>query len=292
MPSITWLDRGVKALRALVSRTQRMHRTPFAVALVAAAVVLAWALDLDFGVDQRVREVEEIPTADSGASYEYTMDTAELEILEYGFGRVAVDGGDRIILGVVVRNPYGQGLYPGTLSVTATAEDGHPIRAHDFHIDAIAPESTVRVGHVLPLDATDVRLEELRVESLGSAYLLPEREDVPGDMPAEYFEPLPAPPEVTVAGVEPLASPAGFRLHYELSAQTERMRLSVLFRDGEGNLIGGLPAGPDPFAPNGSEGWRSFPIGESAQYTDLLEAWIPEGADLDRIEISPAGATG
>ncbi|WP_030157879.1 hypothetical protein [Glycomyces sp. NRRL B-16210] len=292
MPSITWFDRGVKTLRALASRADHLPRTPFAIALVAAAVVLAWALDMDFGAEERVREVEEVPAATTdGVTLEYTLDTADLEILEYGFGRVVVDGGDWTLLGLVVRNPYAQTMHAGTLWVTATAGEGPATRVHDFYIDAIPPESTVRVGYVLPQGATDAPLEELRVESLDPSYLLPAREDAP-DVAIEYFEPLTAPAAVTVAGVEPLASPDGFRLHYELSAESERLRLSVLFRDGEGRLLGGLPAGPDPFSATGSQGWRSFPIGESAQYTDLLDAWIPEGADLDAIEISPAGATG
>lgn len=292
MPSTWRNNRAVQALRAGAARAHRraesLPRMPFAIALAVAAVLLAAVIESDPNPDRRITEVAELPSPSEIYDFSFDLESAEPEILEYGFSEIAVEGREWILVGAVVRNPYEQSLESGAFAVT-TAADGASMQMGTFYGGGIPAGSTVLVGHVMDGGSIPVPLEELRIEPVGTGYLWPE------DLAEEEagFEAAPRLPEVALAGVEPLASPDGLRFTLRVVKAEGYLveRWSVLFRDGEGNLIGGLPGVADPFAVNDQGGVVWLPEGESLQHVDVLEAWMPEAADRDRIEIGPTGTT-
>jgi hypothetical protein len=289
MPSTRWISGGARALRSAAGRAHRraepLPRLPFAVAFAAALVALVAAVEFRPASEGRTVAAEELPSgSEEGAAAEYVEDEAELEIVEYAFSEVVVDDYEQLLVGVVVRNPYDLDLSAGALSITAETERGYPIRLDDFYIGTIPPLGSVSIGYAVP-GGVDLPVEELRLEALELSYVYEPSGDAEG-----WFMPAAAPPEVAVAGTEPLLSPDGYRVHYRVNAPEEvDAAFSVLFRDGEGRLLGGLPAVEDPFAASeGYHTYRTVPQGESLHFFDLPREWMPEGADLDRIEISPS----
>ncbi|MCC3762345.1 hypothetical protein K3N28_04595 [Glycomyces sp. TRM65418] len=287
------IRRGARAVREAVARAHLradlLPRLPFGVAIAVAAVALVVALEHDPRTDENVVTVEELPSGPPTLyEGEYFEEEAELELLEYGFSKVTdAHGRERILAAAVVRNPHDAQLLPGGLSIHTETASGYPRTLEDIYIGIMAPESTAAVGYVVLADVDGIEPEDLQLKALDSTMLYP---NVSWET-EEVFAPNPL-PEVEFVRTEPLTSPDGYRVHFrtESAAAAVDMHLSVLFRDGEGRLLGGMPATSDPMSIESGIGgaYRAVPAGESFQHFDLHASWIPDGADLDRIEIGPS----
>jgi hypothetical protein len=269
-------------------RADLLPRMPFVIAIVVSAVALVVAIEHRPGTDEAVVSVEELPSgpptySDDAAFFE---EEAELEIVEYGFSTITDAGGEQWILAaVIVRNPHDGELLPGGLSVQAETERGYPVNIDTMYLGSLPPRSTAGVGYVLPFDRRAHAPEDLLLEQIDPAMLYPEGAwEVEGDSATIPLDPL---PQFEFTEAEPLVSPDGYRVHFRAeTADVTDVQVSVLFRDAEGRLLGGLPANSDFDIDTGA--YRTLPAGESTQYVDVLADWIPEGADLDRIEIGPS----
>jgi len=295
MPSTTWMRRAARALRDLVSRAhlraEPLPRLPFGIAFAASLVALAAALEHTPKADERTVALTEIASGiqEDAEGVEYFEEEAEVEIVEYGFSEVTVGDRPWIMVGAVIRNPNDAPLSVGALSITAETEQGYPVRLEDFYMGSIPPETSVSVGYVAnagtQMGDERIAVADLRLEALEPSYVYSNSE--------EDGTQVSGMPEATLLETEPLLSPDGYRLHYRLdAAEAGEAQMSVLFRDEAGRLIGGFIASADPFGFDGAVGvmavYLPVPEGESFQYIDIAEAWIPEGADLDRIEVGPS----
>lgn len=293
MPSNRWPRRLARALRDTAihaqMRAEMLPRLPFVIALVVSAVALVVAIEHRPGTDARTVAVEE-QTSPEPEEYTdesaFTEEQVELEIVEYGFSKVTLaDGDEYVLVAVVVSNPYDGELVPGGLAIFTETKRGYPVNLDTMYIGQLPPHSTAAVGYVMSVGLGEVEVEDLSLEETDPSMLYPAdyMESVEGG--AIAMDPLPS---FEFTGLEPLASPSGYRLHFTAEAPAETFtQVSVLFRDGEGRLLGGLLA--DGGYSEYRAAARTFPAGESEQYVDVAEEWIPEGADLDRIEISPSG---
>lgn len=293
MPVNRLFESGARAMRDVVTRAHLradlLPRLPFVVAIVVAAVLLIVAVEHDPKTDAATVTVDELPAGPPTYEEEaYREDEAELEILEYGFGKITDgDGRERILAALIVRNPHDAELMPGTLSVRTETEGGYPVHVEDVYVGMMPPESTAKVGYVLYAEAEDIDPSELKLVET-SPSLMYTGVDLEGYEGERY---IPDPfPEVELAGIEPLASPDGYRVSFRTASASavNNALISVLFRDGEGRLIGGLPTAGDPLSEENPAGYRTLPEGEATHHFDLHESWIPEGADLDQIEIGPS----
>jgi hypothetical protein len=291
MPSNRWTRRIARALRDTAihahMRAEMLPRLPFVIALVVAAVALVVAVEHPPGTDARTVAVEEQTSAvpeEYPDEPEFVEEQVELEIVEYGFSKVTLDGGEEYVLvAVVISNPHDGELVPGGLAIFTETKRGYPVNLDTMYIGQLPPHSTTAVGYVMSVGLGDVEVEDLSLEETDPAMLYPAEylDAVEGGI---AIDPLPS---FEFTGLEPLASPSGYRVRFTAEAPAETdAQVSVLFRDGEGRLLGGLPAdsGYDDYV----GAVRTFPAGESEQYVDVTEDWIPEGADLDRIEVGPS----
>jgi hypothetical protein len=296
MPSTRWISAPAGRLRRFAARLARraepLPRLPFAVALAAAAVVLAVSVEWQPRPYDDIAEVSELPTVLEDWLDFTSGSQVEFEILEYAFSTVTDElGTERVILGAVVYNPFSTAiLSPGSLDVVAQEEDGVATVVESFYPNPIPADTAVNLGFVLTGQSIASRVADLRLETREPSFLAPDPEGLSAEE-REWAVVAPL-PEVELLSVEPLLSPEGYRLHYRVVSDVEReIQLAVLFRDAEGELIGGLPAGEDPFSFDlGSAGWRTVNAGETVQEIDLHASWIPEGADLDMIELGPRGS--
>jgi hypothetical protein len=289
MPSNRWLKRPARALRDLAihahMRAELLPRLPFVVALVVSAVALAVAVEHRPGSESRTAAVEELPSLepeefDDEAAF--VEEEVELEIVEHGFSMVTDAAGiEYLLVAVVISNPHDGELVPGSLAIQTETERGYPVDLDTMYLGWLPPHSTAAFGYVTPLGAGDFKVEELRLEPLDPTILYPS--EFWDDQEQFETDSLPA---FAFTRIEPLTSPDGYRVHFQAEApEATDAQIAVLFRDGEGRLIGGLPAdGHDLY----SSGFRSFPEGESQHFVDVTAEWIPEEADLDRIEIGPS----
>ncbi|MDA1359323.1 hypothetical protein O1R50_06805 [Glycomyces luteolus] len=290
MPSKRWLKRFARALRDLAThahmRAELLPRMPFVIALVVSAVALVAAVEHRPGTEAEVASVDELPSvqpeeySDEAA---FVEEEVELEIVEQGFSMVTDDAGEEFVLvAVVVRNPHDGELVPGSLSIQTTTERGYPVNLDTIYLGWLPPHSTAAFGYVMPVGAGEYGVEDLTLEQLDPTMLYPsEFWDDELQLDSALL------PTFSFTGLEPLVSPDGYRVHFRAETPEESdAQIAVLFRDSEGRLLGGLPAGSGYYGYTG--GARTFPAGESAQYVDVTAEWIPEGADLDRIEIGPS----
>jgi hypothetical protein len=294
MPVNRLFRSGARAMRDVVTRAHLradlLPRLPFVVAIVIASVLLVVAVEHDPETDAATVSVDELPSGPpTFFEGEYPQEEeVALEILEYGFSKVADgDGRERIIAGLVVHNPYDVELMPGTVSIQTETEGGYPVPVEDVYVGMIPPESTAKLGYVLYTDAEDIDPGELKLLET-SPSMLYTGVDLESEIEERY---VPDPfPEVELTELEPLTSPDGYRVHYrtESTAPLSNAMISVLFRDGEGRLLGGLPTSSDPMSEENQGVYRALPEGEAPHHFDMHEAWIPEGADLDQIEIGPS----
>jgi hypothetical protein len=171
---------------------------------------------------------------------------------------------------------------PGSLTIRTETKRGYPVDLDTMYLGSVPPRSTAAVGYVMAVDVTGVKVEELTLEQDDPTVLYPP--DALEDM--DWFETA-ALPVFSFTELEPMASPDGYRVHFRAeTAEETDAQIAVLFRDGDGKLLGGLPADSDSEFYTGA--FRTFPEGASDQYVDVTAAWIPEEADLDRIEIGPS----
>lgn len=291
MPSNRWPKRLTRALRDFATHAQMradlLPRLPFVIALVVAVVALVAAIEHDPGADARVASVEEQPslTADGYTDEEaYEGEVVLLDIVEYGFSKItARDGEEYVLVAVVVDNPYDGELVPGGLAIQIEVEHGYRVNLDTMYLGSLPPHSTASVGYAMLVDAKKVEVEGLRLEQTEETMLYPS--DIPEESAPFATDPLPT---FATTAVEPLASPDGYRLYFRAETPVEaEAQIAVLFRDSDGKLLGGLPAGSDHDL-YFSNAFRALPAGESEQYVDVTAEWIPEGTDLDRIEIGPS----
>jgi hypothetical protein len=295
MPSNRLIRRSARLLRDAATRAnlraELLPRLPFVIALVVSAVALVAAVEHRPKADAAVTVVDELPSGPPTYTddAEFYGEEVELEILEYGFSRITDASGEEwTLVAVIVRNPYDGELIPGGLSIQSETERGYPLVLDQMYIGSIPPRSTAAVGYVSAVEMQEIPLEDLSLATADPSILYPEEAwETDEDSMAIPMEPL---PQFTLAGTEPLASPDGYRVHFVSAApEVTDVQISVLFRDGDGRLIGGLPVDSDPFGYDaGASAFRTLPAGESDQHFDLLEPWIPEEADLDRIEVGPS----
>lgn len=271
-------------------RADRMPRLPFLVALAVSVALLAAAVDALSGLDERIADVEEAtgaserPVTDDGRTYA-EIDTSEVEIVEYGFGMLDdPHGGQRVILGAVIRNPLEEGVIVDGLRLSGEGADGSSAESVDLYLGFVPPESEVTLGKVLLYRPDDVHVDSLRLTV--------------GQVSAIRYEPseedgytAPARPVIEMLGVEPLVAPeGGHRLNYRITIDEEDQfpyyGIAVVFRDEDGGIVGGIPVADDPFAyVEGTIETRAFPVGTSVQHVDLTADLIPAGADLSRTEV-------
>ncbi|WP_091040534.1 hypothetical protein [Glycomyces harbinensis] len=269
-------------------RAEPMPRLPFAVALAVAVVALVVALEFSPPSEQAAAEVDERPSNSPEVQYDtgYTEEEVALEIVEFGISKVVVNDLERLIIGAVVRNPYDRDLSAGALSLTAESERGDPVRIEDFYIGTIPPETSMNIGFVAS-GGGELPVERFELKAIEPSFLY----STTGGF-GEGMVAAPTLPEVTLLETEPLLSPDGYRLRYQVDAvEATDVQISVLFRDGEGRLLGGIPAGAEPFS-RFHDGWSAsyLPVeaGRTLQHVDIPTAWIPEGADPDRFEVGPS----
>ncbi|HEX2145559.1 MAG TPA: hypothetical protein VHG10_13735 [Glycomyces sp.] len=268
-------------------RADPLPSLPFVIAIVVAAVALVVAIEHRPGTDAATASVSELPSGppkydDEGMA---AGEDAELEIVEYGFSKVTDAAGKVwLIAGLVVHNPHDRELMPGGFVVTTETPRGYPMQLEQIYLGSLPPRSTASFGHVIYRDVDDIAVEDLELKEMEPATLYPQ-----GAWRDEEWavDPL---PDIEVVATEPLVSPDGYRLHFRSEAAVATdVQLSVLFRDDQGRLLGGIPAASEPFSfDGGSNAYRMQPEGESLQFVDVHESWIPEGADLASVEIGPS----
>jgi hypothetical protein len=292
MPSNRLPRRLAGALRDIAThahmRAELLPRLPFVVALVVALVALVAAIEHRPKTDARTVAVEEQTSADPEEFTDepaFTEEQVELEIVESGFSKVTVADQEYVLAAVVVDNPHDGELAPGGLSIFTETERGYPINLDTMFIGWVPPHSTAVVGYVMSVGLAGVDVENLSIKETEPSMLYPSNylDDVVG---GDSYE-VDMLPSFEFTGLQPLASPDGYRVRFRADAPAETdAQISVLFRDSEGKLLGGLPA--DTGFDDYTGAIRTFPAGESEQYIDVTEEWIPEGADLDRIEVGPS----
>lgn len=277
-------------------RTDRLPRLPFVLALAVAVLTLLVVIETGPDHDTSVTEVEELSLSKDGPEYAgdpAVAAPASLEIVEYGFGAV-VDhqGGERLSLGAIIRNPHRAMVISSDLTVMGTDEQGAPYRVEQVYLDVIPPEASVPVGYVLLERPGRIDVDSLYLTVENAQMWLPPEGAAEADPYASGMEGY-REPRIEMVDIEPLFSPEGYRISYQIEAAwepdyLETVKITLVFRDGEGAIVGGMPGWGDPFGGGASMGgYRSIPPGVSLQYVDLPLAYIPEGADLNRSEIGP-----
>ncbi|WP_156925982.1 hypothetical protein [Glycomyces arizonensis] len=248
------------------------------IAAVAATALLVAALAGVSGAERRVAEVGIFAASDSGSNGvgpHTEVEGADIEILEYGFGLIELNGWERLTVGAVVRNPSPTAF--ANLLFEVTADSGETLvdsfRSHD-----IPPGSDALIGGILTDADTawaDAELE-LTVEEASS----------------ESSGPPTLPERFTVVEVEPLLFPQGQRIVYRIESEFDGAtgtRPDVVFRDADGAIVGGV--GGEDHVVDGADGNSSIPVppGTSVHHFNLRSEEIPAGADLLQTEIGPGG---
>jgi hypothetical protein len=302
MRLIRWTAGAAHSLRGFAvrvhDRTDRLPRPPFAIAVAVAVLTLLMAIETAPDHDTSVTEVEELSLSlpsdgEERAGERASVSAAALEIVEYGFGRV-VDhqGGERLSLGAIIRNPNPAMVMPSDLAVMGVDEQGAPYEVEQIYLDMIPPEASVPVGYVLLERPGRVDVDSLYLVVEDAQMWLPPEGSVEEELYAASVEGH-REPRIEMVDIEPLFSPEGYRISYQIEASwepdyLETVKITLVFRDGEGVIVGGMPGWGDPFGGGASMGgYRSIPAGVSLQYVDLPLAYIPEGADLGKSEIGP-----
>lgn len=300
MRLIRWTTGIAHSLRGFAvrvhDRTDHLPRLPFGIAVGTAVLMLLVAIETGPDHDASVTEVEELALLEDWAMYGdgYTaMVPASLEVVEYGFGAV-VDhqGGERLSLGAVVRNPHEALVMQSNLTVMGVDEHGALYKVEQVYLDMIPAETSVPVGYVLLEQPDRVDVDSLRLVVEDAQMWLPSEESADVD-PYALSTGVYRRPQIAIVDIEPLFSPEGYRITYQIEATEEldyleTVKITLVFRDGGGVIVGGMPGWGDPFGGGaGMGGYRSIPPGVSFQYVDLPLAYIPDGADLNKSEIGP-----
>ncbi|HEU5126937.1 MAG TPA: hypothetical protein VFU12_03020 [Glycomyces sp.] len=300
MRLIRWTTGIAHSLRGFAvrvhDRTDHLPRLPFGIAVGTAVLMLLVAIETGPDHDRSVTEVEELALSGDGATHvnePAAMVPASLEIVEYGFGAV-VDhqGGERLSLGAVIRNPHEALVMQSNLTVVGVDEHGRPYTVEQVYLDMIPPDTSVPVGYVLLERPERVDVDSLHLVVENAHMWSPPEESADADLYAlstgAYRK-----PRIDIVDIEPLFSPEGYRITYQVEATEEldyleTVKITLVFRDGAGAIVGGMPGWGDPFGGGaGMGGYRSVPPGVSFQYVDLPLAYIPDGADLNKSEIGP-----
>jgi catechol 2,3-dioxygenase-like lactoylglutathione lyase family enzyme len=279
-------------------RIDAWPRLPFVLAAAAGLLVLLGAVDWRPTAADLVREVDELPGLDRyGDDSRFTETEMEgaVDIVEYGFGIVTGrDGDERMTLAVRLANPDDLGSLEGTLGVHARNEDGTTEQLSEFDIGWIGAGSETRLTVLFPqrqLDPAAVAGRELVLEPERLRLFRTEHHDQELiDALAGYVEP--EPPTIDITGIEELHSPPGLRLVCRIEFAGEGQStwpVYVFFRDADGHPVGGLPfhrydryralLGTDHLS------YLTVPSGSSVRYLEFAYDEIPDGADLDMIDI-------
>ncbi|GAB3646724.1 hypothetical protein [Glycomyces tarimensis] len=292
MRPIRWIVGRAHALRGLVERvhrrTDRLPQLPFGIAVGIAIMLVLVALESGSDPEARVSDVDELVLPDVSEQWSATesVTPAALEIVEFGFGAVTDQQGvERLSLGAVIRNPHDADVLGTTLAVIDTGDDGVPIER--VYLNQIDARAEVPIGQILLEPADGVDASELTLQVEDAQLWNVEEADGP------FLYGRTETPQISLAAIEPLFSPEGYRVNYQIETDGtplyyESVKIALVFRDAEGSIVGGMPAWGLPFRRAGEElGWRTYPPGISQQHLDVPATYIPEGTDLDRIEIGP-----
>ncbi|GAB3230625.1 hypothetical protein GCM10027447_25230 [Glycomyces halotolerans] len=264
------------------ARVNRLAPMPFWVGLAVAALLLAAAFDYGrFGPEDRVSTVEELEQSGLGGADESPPEwvEADVAIAESGFGTVTDETGEELgTVGAILRNT-GDKPANVTLEVLSELSSNNVIVHADYQLGLLPPGEDVYLGGNFPLSGSrpppELRLRMTEASSYAS---------VP-----EFFRDLEPVPAVELIGTVPLFSPPGTRVEFETEAFAGETAwtAALLFRDADGEIVGGMPATLRPLAGDGV--WTQPLLeGRSVHHTDVPERLIPEGADLDRIEVGPS----
>ncbi len=276
-------------------RTEHLPRLPFGIALGVSILLLLMAIETSPATDTTVTEVDELAHANEVMPPEgaYATTPATLDIVEFGFGRVTDQhGAERLTLGAVIRNPHEALIVPSTLTVTAIDGQGAPFMVEQIYLNPVPAESSVAVGYVLLTRPEGINESTLDI-TVADAQMWAPPEEHASDV---YWYPLhdqeQGYPQIHVVDIQPLFSPEGYRIVYQIEAHKamdhpETVKIAIVFRDGQGRIIGGMPGWEDPSKDFlTTPGHRTIPPGLSLQYLDLPLSYLPEAADLNRVQIS------
>lgn len=268
-------------IHRFLARVDRMPKVPF-IAVVAAASVLAvaaWATAPDGESDIEAVEEGTYPATTDAPSDVAPDEAAEAELIEYGFGALAVDGEDRFGLGAVLRNPHPELPVNVLMEAEAIDQQGEVVTVEQFRITVLAPDTEILIGRLLDGDANEweARRYELSVNEVSFQFDV----QAPPDRPEIQF---------SLLEVERTVEPEGRRLVYRAESDLDRysaVRTSVVFRDSSGQIVGGLLGSDRPRSGYEESAWTEVPPGVSTRHFYLESSEIPEGADLDRTQLGP-----
>ncbi|WP_100447191.1 hypothetical protein [Glycomyces xiaoerkulensis] len=268
----------------ITERADRLPRLPFLVTLAVSALLLAVAVDHEgYGADDRVTTVEELPLAESEGALlnERDGDSAEVEIVESGFGMVAdVDGERRGTVGAVVRNS-GSEAATAVFGVRSRIDGDTNLFHTQLNAPWIPPGEEIYLGSYFQVPQAVPDASALSLE-IDNAYEITGGETGPLVQPQRL-------PEFAVTGTAPLFVPEGTRIVFTADVPTDAglwSTAAVLFRDASGEIVGGLSGAGRPLAD--PDHVTLLPQGDSEQHLDVPEHAIPEEADLDRVEVGPS----
>lgn len=298
MRPIRWITGIAHSLRGhalrVHRRTESLPRLPFGIALGVSVLLLLMAIETSPITNTTVAEIDELTHSNEVMQSEdaYATTPATLDIVEFGFGKVMDQhGAERLSLGAVIRNPHDALIVPSTLTVTAVDGQGTPFTVEQIYLNPIPAESSVALGYVLLTRPEGINESTLNIK-VADAQMWAPPEDRPTDV---YWYPLHGQgqryPQIHVVDIHPLFSPEGYRVVYQVQAHEvrdypETVKIAIVFRDGQGRIIGGMPGWEDPSKDFlTTPGHRTIPPGVSLQYLDLPLSYLPEAADLNRIQI-------
>lgn len=258
----------------LTERVEALPRPPFTVAAAAAVALLLAALA---AASDPGRVATGLAMFGEAAGETIGETVGEVAILEYGFGLVEWHGRERLTVGAVVHNPHPTASAAVSFEITAAL--GEPALER-FRISL--PPGEALVGRMLTDVAADRADDELALVLVSAPFEAPSEAEPSGHLPSRF----------TVLATEPLISPHGHRIVYQVDSELDRAestRPDVVFRDAEGRIVGGV-GGRDHVAEGPDSGnMIEVPPGVSTHHFHLRSEEIPEGADLSKTEIGPGG---
>lgn len=271
-------------IRRLLTHVDRMPKAPFVVAVVVASLLAAVAWATAPEIETKVEEVEEL----SYPSESELPDTPpppgeefEVELLEYGFGSITLNGQDYLSIGAVVHNPHPELPVDVTFEVTAIAPGGNELVSERFGFRHAAPDADTLFGHLISGDAA--QWEEYDPElSIVESRIFNGGEPLPLHLGDRF----------AVLDIEDMLVPEGKRIVYQVESDLDEkfhFQPDVVFRDSSGRIVGGVAGRDSPARSTDSSSSITVPPGTSVRHFYLESDEIPAGADLEQTEIGPGG---
>lgn len=266
-------------IRRLGAHVDRMPRAPYVIAVVLASLlaVVAWttAPEIDTDVDEVT-----YPSA-TGFPDASGEETAEVELVEYGFGSLTLNGVEYLSVGAVVRNPHPELSADVTFEATAIDAEGNTVVTELLGIRHAAPNADTLFGRLISMESD--RWDEYEVElSLVEAELWSERMRARPHLEDRF----------AVLEIQDMLVPEGKRIVYQVESDLDgpySFQPEVVFRDASGRIVGGVAGRDRPATDADSNARVTVQPGISVRHFHLKPDEIPAGADLERTEIGPGG---